>query len=771
MLLSREGQSRVSVFVGPEASRLEQHAAAELCKYLHAISGAPFFVCRKKPATGTVAAIGRPETNPLVAEACQLGLVQMSKEALGEDGFLIRTLRLNGCDTLVLSGSHERSALYAVYAFLETALGVGFFRDGERIPYEPTIELPELAISERPRFRDRHDGGGCMFNYSALPWTLDNWKHELDWKVKHRVNMTCPFSLEAGVIDQVLAEWGVPHDPVLPPPYARLHEAAFEYARQLGLRMACPIPDARLPKSFLDIFPNARVLASDWSGLPATRRLHPSDPLFHRFVVDYVHHYEARYGTDHLYIANFLCEDRIVEGAGDRHQTWLDYAKAMSAALREADPDAVWLVDTWCFDMDAFAPEQRWSAEQVNEYLDAITVPIVVCDLWAEEAKKYKRTDYFGGKPWGFGVLHSFGGNSYLHGDMRDLIHLVQELDRPSHAQSCCSFIAMPEMVDFNPFYIELVARLSWNPSTVTLEGYVSEYCRRRYGAETGKALESMYWELLDSVYAPDSGSVIFLLDPIYWFRPRSDLYAGAARRKDKVLTLRQSRAAFIPKLRHAMEMLLSLPELLDANAMACHDLVDIARQWIAERFYQKLRLARDAFAQGNAPMFRRVAGLCLSLLDQQARLLASWPDYRLDRKIERSRTVFGDDACRAIKHTHVWVLSDEGQETLDLLDYYRLDLDGLVADYYKPRVAAYLDWLGRKLETGDRTLCDSDLDDVYSRIENEFVSAPVHRLPAGERPVTVARSLLADDDQGGGVLPENPSAAGHRDSWSVMLR
>ena len=455
----------------------------------------------------------------------------------------------------------------------------------------------------------------------------------------------------------------------------------------------------------------------------------------------------TRYGNDHLYIANFLAEDRLVAGTEDRHRAWLEYAKAMSAALREADPDAIWMVDTWSFNMDGSEPEQRWSAEQINEYLEAITVPIVVCDLWAEEAGKYKRTNNFDGKTWGFGVLHSFGGNSYLHGDIRNLIGLVKELDHPPHDKHCSLFMSMPEMVEFNPFYLELAARLSWNPAVITLESYVSEYCRLRYGSEYGKNLEPAYWELLDSVYAPDSGSVVFLLDPIYWFRPRSNLYVGAARHKDKVLALRTTRKAYIPRLRRAMEILLSESEFLATNALARRDLVDIARQWIAERFYQKLSAVREAFDQGYTLLFKHTVSLCLSLLDQQARLLAAWPDYRLDCKIERARHNFGEDACRAVKHTHVWVLFEEGQETLDLLDYYRMDLDGLVADYYNPRITAYLNWLGKKMEKGDVTLCDSELDDVYARIENEFVAAPVRSLPLGEDPVVLVRCLLDVDD------------------------
>ena len=746
MFLTRDGNPHAAILLGSGATWIESHAAQELQKYVKAVSGAELPIVTTICDTQAVVAVGRLETNPLVADLRRQGRLDLSEDSPGLDGFVIQTVTMPGRDVLVLGGSQDRGTLFAVYALLEDVLGVGFFRDGERIPGLPTIELADLNIRERPRFVGREEGSGCMFLYSAMCWSWEDWKRELDWRAKRRANVIYPFfTLDGVIVCDVMRIWGVPCEAPVLTGYVRFHEQALDYARKLGIRVPCHVPLAQVSGALLKKFPDCRTITSDWSGFAPTRSLHPADPLFHRFVVDFVRRYSERYGNDHLYDASFLSEARLLEG-GDRHQAWLAYAKAMSEAFLEADPDAVWLVNTWPMDMDASLPGQGWTIEQIHEYLDAVAVPMIVDDLWAEEAEKYKRTNYFGGKPWGFGVLHSFGGHTYMHGDVRDLVKRMHEIDRTPAGRNCVWFSEMSEIIDFNGFYLELAALLAWNPSRVTVENYVQRYCRLRYGDDGGQVFESVFLLLIDTVYGPNSGSVKFLLDPLYWFRLTRDLYIGSPEYREETLALRKARVAYIPKLRRALDTLVGQWEALEGNDMAARDLVDIARQWIAERFAGQLRRALDAFLEGDSVAFEKSAAASLGLLDQQIRLLASWPPYRLQAKVERGKAIYGDDACRAVKHAHVWVYTEEGMESPDLRDYYRMDLDVLVRDYYHPRVAAYLDVLRQKLSAGDTTLTAEELDGPYSEIEESFLAAPLPPQPEPESVIAVVGDLLAAD-------------------------
>ena len=169
---------------------------------------------------------------------------------------------------------------------------------------------------------------------------------------------------------------------------------------------------------------------------------------------------------------------------------------------------------------------------------------------------------------------------------------------------------------------------------------------------------------------------------------------------------------------------------------------MDVTRQWIAERFNIALIGARDAFLAGDTATFDKNAPECRALLEEQARLAASWPAYRLDEKIERHRPEFGDDATRAIKHRHVWVTTDPTQHSVPLRDYYRQDLDGLIADYYAPRVDAYLDFLRTRLADGNLQVSAEEFDALYTPIEEAFIAAPARTLPHDD-PVDVVRDVL----------------------------
>jgi hypothetical protein len=213
---------------------------------------------------------------------------------------------------------------------------------------------------------------------------------------------------------------------------------------------------------------------------------------------------------------------------------------------------------------------------------------------------------------------------------------------------------------------------------------------------------------------------------------------------REQAAKLWPKRAAYIPRLRHAIETFLAQPQFLRSSLLARRDLVDITRQWNAERFNMELRRAREAFLHKDASEFEDAAQSCLLVLDQQVRLLSSFPPYRLDRKVQRASKTHEDDATRLVKHVHLWVTAAEGQESEPLLDYYRMDLDGLVAGYYRPRVAKYLDILRGKMSKGETSLSDEELDPIYLRIAREFTASPLQPLPKKGYPVAVVREILA---------------------------
>jgi len=127
------GRSGWEICISPTASSAEQRAAGELRDYLKKISGAELPINRD----GTV-----PGRNRII-----IGTDGNEKNGVENDSFRIRTQG----DNLYLTGSNPRSALYAVYGFLEKVCGVHWFHPGaggEVVPVRKQLVLPVLDMTE-----------------------------------------------------------------------------------------------------------------------------------------------------------------------------------------------------------------------------------------------------------------------------------------------------------------------------------------------------------------------------------------------------------------------------------------------------------------------------------------------------------------------------------------------------------------------------------------------------------------------------------------------
>ena len=96
---------------------------------------------------------------------------------------------------LELASVNGRSALYAVYDFLERRGGCRWFWDGDVVPKGPVPDIAGLDVLEQSSFEFRglryfaHRG---LTRFQAEHWGLEDWKREIDWCVKRRLNRVMP---------------------------------------------------------------------------------------------------------------------------------------------------------------------------------------------------------------------------------------------------------------------------------------------------------------------------------------------------------------------------------------------------------------------------------------------------------------------------------------------------------------------------------------------------------------------------------------------------
>jgi hypothetical protein len=166
LTIAEEGEARAVIVTAAEASPAVIHAADELARFLHEITGGDFSHC-----TGD----REPGANLLVGPgAAKLADVEFTTKDLGTEGLVVRTV---GND-LILAGGEPRGTLYAVYAFLEDVLGCRWYTPHAGvIPRASTLEIEPLDIIQRPSFEYRE-----VFYSPAF---------DPDWAVRIKSNGQC----------------------------------------------------------------------------------------------------------------------------------------------------------------------------------------------------------------------------------------------------------------------------------------------------------------------------------------------------------------------------------------------------------------------------------------------------------------------------------------------------------------------------------------------------------------------------------------------------
>lgn len=174
------GKPLADIVIADVADRVTAFAAGELGAYLKRISGADFKIIRRKDCP--------PHTVRLTPSGAGTGKFPLCRwKNSPHDTFKL----YSGTGGVSVSGSNGRSALYGVYALLET-LGCCFAEPGvERVPETRYLEIPfmerafEAAFALRNIFRIQIvSSKGDHFNGLEPEHHLP----QIDWMAKQRLN-------------------------------------------------------------------------------------------------------------------------------------------------------------------------------------------------------------------------------------------------------------------------------------------------------------------------------------------------------------------------------------------------------------------------------------------------------------------------------------------------------------------------------------------------------------------------------------------------------
>lgn len=578
------------------------------------------------------------------------------------------------------------------------------------------LRLPApVEVIERPAlYRWRYALNQNVDGYTSPYWDETRWQHEIDVLAMSGTNAVLiergtdlvlyETFRDAGYSDAAMRAWittpahqnwqlmgnmccfNGPMSMELLQKRAKSAQRLVGMLRELGMTPVLPGYYGIVPADFAKVNAGAHVITQgDWNGFTRPGWIDPRDAHFAKLAESFYRHQHALFGDSAIYNMEVFQEGGR---AGDVPVS--EAAVAVQKALQQWHPGALWMMMAW----------QKMPSQELLASLDKAHV--LIADIEQGRIPRENRDKEFGGAGWLFGGLWEFGGRTTMGAPLYDYaVRMPTMAAMPgSRIEGTAIFT---EGMDTNPVAFDLYTEMAWHAKPVDLGEWMDGYAWRRYGAKDDHAERA--WQILLKTaygYRADGGS--------------GERDAGHDSLFDAQPSLTTTHAAtWSPAemkydaagLRPALTELLEVAPALRGSETYKYDVVDVARQVMANEARTMLPEIKAAYEAKDKAAFARLTGGWLERLRLQDALLQTneyfllgrWMGYvpgwasspkeleRLNYDAKSILTTWGD------RHA-----SDVG----GLHEYANKDWAGLTSDYYLPRWKMYFDSLSASLASGE---------------------------------------------------------------------
>ncbi|MEU9119275.1 alpha-N-acetylglucosaminidase TIM-barrel domain-containing protein [Streptomyces sp. NPDC048506] len=569
----------------------------------------------------------------------------------------------------------------------------------ERLPAPASPVERATALPHRFALNDTHDG------YTAPYANWPRWERMIDVLALHGVNEVLVTPGTEAVYHRLLTDFGYSDAEArawLPAPShqpwwllqnmsryggpvsgqlldkrAKLGRRICDRLRELGMRPVLPGYFGTVPDGFAARNPGARTVPQGtWSGLPRPDWLDPRTAVFGEVAAAFYRHQHRLLGpADHFKM------DLLHEGGDPGDVPVPDAARAVEQALRTARPGATWVI-------------LGWQQNPRRDLLDAVDHDrMLIVDGLSDLDTVTDRERDWGGVPYAFGSIPNFGGRTTIGAKT----HVWAERfpvwrDRPGSRLVGTAY--MPEAAERDPAAFELFSELAWRKRPVDRAAWFARYADLRYGGRDGQA-RAAFAALRTSAYEITSEDG----------RPHDSLFAARPSLTARAGTTYATQTpAFDPAaFDTAFAALLAVRPALRGSDAYRHDLVDAARQSLANRSWQLLPQLYTAHRRRDLSTFRALSGLWLRLMRLSEEVTGAHRQFLLGPWLADARAMASDDeeAARLEHSARALITTWADRDTADgghLANYANRDWHGLIGDVHLPQWQAYLDELADAL-------------------------------------------------------------------------
>ena len=679
---------------------------------------------------------------------------------------LENTARENGRDvfeveahagTVTIKGSGALALSRGFYHYLRNACDCQVTWSGSHIDLPATLpDFPRTRVVTPYLYREFYNV--CTFGYTTVWWDWKRWEREIDWMALHGISMPLAMDGQEAVWEKVWQSMGLTaqdlqefftgpaflpwhrmgnvngHGGPLPQGWidaqASLQKKILARMRSLGMTPVIPAFSGFVPAQFKRLHPEARIYdLAAWGGFPADERTHilsPASPLFREIGGRFIAAYRNMFGTDHYYLADSFNELQVPVSDTARYRELAQFGQAVYSSILAGDPQGTWVMQGWLFYND----RGFWDKPSVRALLDSVpNNRMIILDLANELWHGWKAQDAFYGKEWVYSIIHNFGGNNPLNGNL-DFTAEDPAAALNSPARGRLEGIGLaPEGIENNDVLYELSTDMFWSKGPIDVPRWLEAYARSRYGT-----------------VPPSLGRAWTLLAGSAYARGATNIRHGFQMRPRRMI---QGNVDVSPLFLAAARTFLSVADSMRGNALYTADAIEIAAQALGGAVDERLRDAIRAHDAGMPELRDTLAAEAYRLMDDIDALLNSREDRRLERWIGDARAWASGPADSALyeKNARMQVTVWGGPE---LFDYASKMWSGLVRDFYEGRWKKYFELL-RQTPPGGTVHAEDLIAWENAWTTRTGLSAPLTL----DDPAGAARAMMAESARGGALTPE----------------
>ncbi len=600
---------------------------------------------------------------------------------------------------IVLSGNNGVSVASALYYYLKNYCHCSVTWNGTNLNMPAKLPQVKKTIRISSPYKYRYYLNYCTFNYTMSWWNWDQWQKEIDWMALNGINMPLALTGQNYIWDQVykslgftdaelnkffpgpayfawfwmsnLDGWGGPLSQHWMKTHELLQKKILARERTLGMMPVLPAFTGHVPASFSEKFPDAKVNKMSWFGnFPDVHILNPEDSMFTVIGRKFLELQTKEYGTDHYYSSDIFNE--VTPPSSD--PAYLEnISQKVYRSMQEVDPRAVWVMQGWLFLND----KKFWKQPQIKGLLNAVPDShMIILDLYSERSPVWNETDAYYGKPWIWNMLHNFGGNIALYGNMGTISRVPASLLTNPKAGNLQGIGLTMEGSHQNPALYQLMLSNVWRDQPINLDNWLKNYTIRRYGALNEDAVKA--WEILKKTVYKDNDQFLGAPESIITGRPT---FKSSTDWTDTALYYNPQ------ELAKAWTLLINCADQFRNSDGFQYDLVDVTRQVLANYADQVHQELAKAYQDKDMAAFQKSSEEFLQLITDMNTLLGTRRDFLLGTWLSDARR-WG--VTKQEKDLYEFNARDLitlwGGKDSKLHEYACKQWNGLLTGFYEPR-------------------------------------------------------------------------------------